>query len=78
MPSDELIDAVMRVDNTLARYDLRTYSELVDQLADLAEAAIKHDGKLEAEIIRLEAEIFKLIGAKPHTARTSRAASGKC
>lgn len=55
MPSDELIDAVIEhVDNTLARYGLRTYTARCDQLAELAEVAVKDSGCLEAEVRRLE------------------------
>jgi len=64
--AEHILDTIRHADEILARCGMPTYTERCDQLAHLAEVAVRGNGELEAEIIRLEAEIFKLIGAKPH------------
>ena len=62
--TEHILDTIRHADEILARCGIPTYTERCDQLAHLAEVAVRDNGELEAEIIRLEAEIFKLIGAK--------------
>jgi len=54
-------DTIRHADEILARCGVPTYTERCDQLAHLAEVAVRDTGKLEAEIHRLETRIIELI-----------------
>lgn len=59
--TEHIKDVVRHADEILARCGLPTYTARCDQLALLAEAAVRDNGKLEAEIHRLETRIIELI-----------------
>ena len=52
---------ISTIDQMLADAGLRTYTALCDQLAELAEAAVKDNFRQEAEIHRLEEQIIALV-----------------
>ena len=50
--------AIANVDQALAWVGLKTYTQLCDQLAELAEVAIRDNGRLEQQIVELRRELL--------------------
>jgi len=49
--------AIANVDQALAWVGLKTYTQLCDQLAELAEVAIRDNGRLEQQVVELRREL---------------------
>ena len=49
--------AIANVDQALAWVGLKTYTQLCDQLAELAEVAIRDTGRLEQQVVELRREL---------------------
>ena len=49
--------AIANVDQALAWVGLKTYTQLCDQLAELAEVAIRDNGRLEQQVVELHREL---------------------
>ena len=49
--------AIANVDQALTWVGLKTYTQLCDQLAELAEVAIRDNGRLEQQIVELRREL---------------------
>ena len=49
--------AIANVDQALTWVGLKTYTQLCDQLAELAEVAIRDNGRLEQQVVELRREL---------------------
>ena len=49
--------AIANVDQALAWVGLKTYTQLCDQLAELAEVAIRDNGRSEQQVVELRREL---------------------
>ena len=49
---------IANVDQALAWVGLKTYTQLCDQLAELAEVTIRDNGRLEQQIVELRRELL--------------------
>ena len=58
--------AIANVDQALTWVGLKTYTQLCDQLAELAEVAIRDNGRLEQQVVELRRELSESKAALLH------------
>ena len=56
--------AIANVDQALAWVGLKTYTQLCDQLAELAEVAIRDNGRSEQQVVELRRELSGLFNRR--------------